>query len=133
MDKTTIVWIVVAAVCVLAVCAVVIWLLTRKKSKPEEESQEKRILESRERIFVNERTVGILLTLTHVPNELEELTVLQDKIKYLTPSGKEEVKKIDEEILASLNAIKEELSAGKPLTGTEKIRTALAERALYTV
>ncbi len=134
MDKTAIALIVVSAVVLLlAVSASVIFILLKKKRKVGANSdRDERILESRERIFLNERTVGVLLALTHVPNEIEELKALQDKIKYLTPSTSEEVKKIDEQILSALNGIKEELSAGKPLSGTEGIRTALAERELYT-
>ena len=130
---------IVIIVLVLAVFVGVIiaaMLLKNKRKRGVDES----VLESRDEVNENARTVQVLKVLAEGKPEVElKLDELYDKLLYLTPSAEEEVAVIDEKIKNALGDIKIELTktrgdegCGKAEKYIEDIKVMIAERAVYT-
>ena len=130
---------IVIIVLVLAVFVGVIiaaMLLKNKRKRGVDES----VLESRDEVNENARTVQVLKVLAEGKPEVEQkLDGLYDKLLYLTPSAEEEVAVIDEKIKNALGDIKIELTktrgdegCGKAEKYIEDIKVMIAERAVYT-
>lgn len=130
---------IVIIVLVLAVFVGVIiaaMLLKNKRKRGVDES----VLESRDEVNENARTVQVLKVLAEGKPEVEQkLDELYDKLLYLTPSAEEEVAVIDEKIKNALGDIKIELTktrgdegCGKAEKYIEDIKVMIAERAVYT-
>lgn len=125
---------VVAAVFVGVIIAALIFTRRRKRSVDET------VLESRDEVGENARTVQVLKALAEgKPDMQAKLESLYDKLLYLTPSADDEVAVIDEKIKNALGDIKIELTktrgeeaCGKADNYIEDIKVLIAERGVYT-
>ena len=126
---------VVAAVVLVALCLI---LILKKKGR---KGTEKDILnESKDLIAANAQAVEVLLILAEgKENTIGQLKLLQDKLKYLSPSTNEKVKAIDEKIKDELGDLKIELNKKKDESKDDKVaaclenvRIKIAERSAFT-
>lgn len=130
--------IIICSVVAVLVIALILVLLLRKKGGKNTEKDI--LLESKDIIGFNAQSVNALIVLAGSDPETEHaLKMLQDKLRYLTPSTNEKVYAIDEKIKAELGDCKIELSkkrgesdADKLQTHLENIRLKIAERSMYT-
>ena len=126
--------VVVAAVFVGVIIAALIFTHRRKRSVDET------VLESREDVSENAKTVQVLKVLAEGKSEVcAELEKLYDVLLYLTPSAEDEVAVIDDKIKSALGDIKIELTktrgeagCGKAMQYIADIKVLVAERAVIT-
>ena len=133
-DYEIVIIVVVAAVFVGVIIAALIFTHRRKRSVDET------VLESRDEVGENARTVQVLKALADGKPEMQEkLDRLYDKLLYLTPSAEDDVAVIDEKIKNALGDIKIELTktrgeegCGKADKYIEDINVLIAERGVHT-
>lgn len=133
-DYEIVIIVVVAAVFVGVIIAALIFTRRRKRSVDET------VLESRDEVGENARTVQVLKALAEGKAEMQaKLDNLYDKLLYLTPSADDEVAVIDEKIKNALGDIKIELTktrgeegSGKADKYFEDINVLIAERGVHT-
>ncbi|MCD7728936.1 MAG: hypothetical protein LUI60_03390 [Clostridia bacterium] len=123
----------VVAVVFVVICAII----GHKKGN---KNADDKVLESRGEVNGNVQAIEVLLLLAEDKPEIQaRLKILQDKIKYLTPSPLKEVSSIDEKISNALGDAKIELSktrgdkkSGKAEKYLDQVELLIAERSAYT-
>ena len=123
----------VAALLLAAVLVtlLIVWLKKRKKPVSDPMSEETLLIESRARIARNAKTAELLCTLAG-EETASLLRAAGERIAYLTPSAKEEVKRVDERLAELLAGMRAALEAGQPVDPAQ-IDVLLAEREIATI